>query len=106
TVIEFYDLSLYDGARITRLVLRQGSASFYDHSQGLDYFSVTGGDFSVAVDGQATFRLENFDDGSALSVLNGHVQVLQGEKSTPLEKGQSFAVRAQDPGNPIVGRTA
>ena len=29
TVLEFYDLSLRDGGRITRLVLRQGSASFY-----------------------------------------------------------------------------
>ena len=29
TVLEFYDLSLEDGARTTRLVLRQGSASFY-----------------------------------------------------------------------------
>ncbi len=31
TPIEFYDLSLDDGARITRLVLRQGSAIFYVH---------------------------------------------------------------------------
>ena len=29
TVIEFYDLSLYDGSVITRLVLRQGSGIFY-----------------------------------------------------------------------------
>src|SRR5215472_9149431 len=29
TVLEFYDLSLKDGALITRLVLRQGSASFH-----------------------------------------------------------------------------
>lgn len=102
TVIEFYDLSLRDGARITRLVLRQGSASFHERSQGTDYFSVTGGDFTVAADGRATFRLENFDDGSSLSVLSGHVQVLQNEKSTPLDKGQSFAVRAEDPEKPTI----
>src|SRR5216684_8331487 len=46
TVVEFYDLSLRDGARITRLVLRQGSASFYVHPATGDYFSVTGGDFT------------------------------------------------------------
>ena len=31
TLIEFYDLSLNDGAHITRLILRQGSAIFYVH---------------------------------------------------------------------------
>ncbi len=104
TVIEFYDLSLNDGDRITRLILRQGSASFHELSQSGDYFSVTGGDFSVAADGRATFRLENFDDGSTLNVLSGHVLVLQNDKSTPLEKGQSLSVHVQDGGKQVIGR--
>src|SRR6266403_2292095 len=54
TVLEFYDLSLNDSARTTRLVLRQGSASFYVNPASDDYFSVTGGDFTV----------DNKDDGS------------------------------------------
>lgn len=106
TVIEFYDLSLHDGSRITRLILRQGSASFYDRSQSDDYFSVTGGDFSVEVTSHATFRLENFDDGSAVNVQNGRVTILQNDKSTPLEKGQSFTVHANDAANPIVAKAA
>ncbi len=106
TVIEFYDLSLHDGSRITRLVLRQGSASFYDHSVNGDYFSVTGGDFSVEVTDRATFHLENFDDGSTVSVQNGLVNVLQNDKSTPLEKGQSLAINAQDPGNQVIAKAS
>src|SRR5260370_25847270 len=47
TVLEFYDLSLNDSALTTRLVLRQGSASFYVNPVGGDYFSVTGGDFPL-----------------------------------------------------------
>src|SRR5437899_8615393 len=47
TVLEFYDLSLNDSARTTRLVLRQGSASFYVNPASVAYFSVTGGDFNV-----------------------------------------------------------
>src|SRR5256712_12470736 len=43
TVLEFYDLSFNDSARTTRLVLRQGSASFYVNPAGGDYFSVTCG---------------------------------------------------------------
>ena len=65
-VLEFYDLSLEDGAKTTRLILRQGTASFYVNPANGDYFSVTGGDFSVEADGRASFRLDNFDDGSVV----------------------------------------
>ena len=106
TAIEFYDLSLHDGSRVTRLVLRQGFVSVSAHSVNGDYFSVTGGDFTVEITERATFRLENFDDGSTVSVLNGHVNVLQNDKPTPLEKGQTLSVKAQDPGNPVIGKTS
>ena len=41
TVLEFYDLSLNENGTTTRLVLRQGSASFYVNPSSSDYFSVT-----------------------------------------------------------------
>src|SRR6202140_4153638 len=63
TVLEFYDLSLEDGAKTTRLVLRQGTASFYVNPAGDDYFSVTGGGFSVEGGGGAGFPLGHFDCG-------------------------------------------
>lgn len=104
TIVEFYDLSLRDGDRITRLVLRQGVASFYVHPDHGDYFSVTGGDFTVEALNRTRFRLENFDDGSSVNIQGGRATVLQNEKPTPLEKGQSFTVKALDAGNPILGR--
>ena len=104
TVLEFYDLSLHDGEKITRLVLRQGSAIFYTHSQTGDYFSVTGGDFTVEAGVRSRFRLNNFDDGSTVEVEGGQVAVLRDEKSTPLEKGQSLSVRASDPKNQVIAR--
>ncbi len=106
TVVEFYDLSLHDGNRVTRLVLRQGSAVFYMHAQNGDYFSVTGGDFTVEAGTRSRFRLNNFDDGSTVDVEGGQVSVLRNDKSTPLEKGQSLSVRASDPGNPVISRAA
>jgi len=104
SVLEFYDLSLHDGEKITRLVLRQGSAIFYTHSQTGDYFSVTGGDFTVEAGVRSRFRLNNFDDGSTVDVEGGQVSVLRDEKSTPLEKGQSLSVRASDPKNQVIAR--
>jgi hypothetical protein len=103
SVLEFYDLSLHDGEKITRLVLRQGTAVFYAHSQS-DYFSVTGGDFTVEAGARSRFRLNNFDDGSTVEVQAGQVTVLRDEKPTPLDKGQSLSVRASDPKYPEIAR--
>jgi hypothetical protein len=104
TVVEFYDLSLHDGGRITRLVLCQGSASFFVSPASGDYFSVTGGDFTVEATGRTTFRLDNFDDGSTVKVARGSVSVLRKEQSTQLEKGQSLSVHAGSPNDMVIGR--
>src|ERR1700719_4069414 len=104
TVLEFYDLSLEDGAKTTRLVLRQGTASFYVNPGGGDYFSVTGGDFTVEADGRAGFRLDNFDDGSVVDVTKGRVSVLRKNKSTALAKGQSLSMRAGDKDSTEIAR--
>ena len=105
TLIEFYDLSLDDGAHITRLILRQGSAIFYVHPANGDYFSVTGGDFSVEANGRTTFRLDNFDDGSTVRVEQGQVAVLRNKDSKPLEKGQSYSININEGASPVIGRS-
>src|SRR5271156_5903532 len=97
TVLEFFDLSLDDGARTTRLVLRQGSASFYVNPANDDYFSVTGGDFTVEANGKNSFRLDNFDDGSTVNVTAGNIAVVRKDHTTALTKGQSLSISATDP---------
>jgi hypothetical protein len=104
TVLEFYDLSLEDGAKTTRLVLRQGTASFYVNPGSGDYFSVTGGDFTAEADGRAQFRLDNFDDGSVVDVTKGRVNVLRKDKTTLLVKGQSLSMRAGDNNSTEIAR--
>jgi len=104
TVLEFYDLSLHDGARTTRLVLRQGSAAFYVNPASDDYFSVTGGDFTVEANGRSSFRLDNYDDGSTVETLKGHVTVLHKDNSARLEKGQSLSIKAGDDSSLNIGR--
>ena len=104
TVLEFFDLSLNDSARTTRLVLRQGSASFYVNPASGDYFSVTGGDFTVEAEGRSTFRLDNFDDGSTVETSQGRVSVLHNKNTTRLEKGQSLSIKAGDDSSLSVGR--
>jgi hypothetical protein len=94
TVVEFYDLSVENGARTTRLILRQGGVSLYIGSRNADYFSVTGGDFTAEATSRAAFRLDNFDDGSVVNVSAGHVSVIRKERTTEVGKGESFSVAA------------
>ena len=106
SVVEFYDLSLNDGSRITRLVLRQGTSTVYVNPANGDYFSVTGGDFTVEATGRTTFRLDNFDDGSAVNIERGRANVLRNKKTIPLDKGQSLSVHAGDSPDEVIGRAA
>jgi len=106
TVVEFYDLSLNDGNRITRLVLRQGTSTVYVNPANGDYFSVTGGDFTVEAASRTTFRLDNFDDGSTVNIERGRANVLRDKKTTPLDKGQSLSVHAGDSAEEVIGRAA
>ena len=106
TVLEFYDLSLEDGSFTTRLILRQGSASFSVKPGRGDYFSVTGGDFSVEANEKARFRVNNYDDGSDVQVSQGHISVLTKNKTTPVSKGQSLSMHASDPASVSVDGAA
>jgi hypothetical protein len=94
SVLEFFDLSLDDGSLTTRLILRQGTGSFYVNPAHDDYFSVTGGDFTAAAAGRANFRMDNFDDGSTVAVIKGQVSVVHKKENQLLEKGQSFTMSA------------
>lgn len=104
TVLEFYDLSLNDGDRTTRLVLRQGSASFNVNPAGGDYFSVTGGDFTVEAASRTSFRLDNYDDGSTVEAVKGTLSVVHKSTTTHLVKGQSLSIKAGDDSSLTVSR--
>jgi uncharacterized protein DUF6600/FecR-like protein len=106
TVLQFYDLSLKDGMFTTRLVLLQGSASFYVNPARGDYFSVTGGDFTVEANGRATFRVDSYDNGSSVADERGRLTVLHDGRTTRLVKGQSLSMKAGDELSVSVGRLA
>ena len=94
SVLEFFDLSIDDGSLTTRLILRQGTGSFYVNPARADYFSVTGGDFTAEAAGRTNFRMDNFDDGSTVAVTKGEISVVHKNDSKLLEKGQSFTMSA------------
>jgi len=104
TVLQFYDLSLKDSMFTTRLVLLQGSAAFYVNPARGDYFSVTGGDFTVEANGRTTFRVDNYDNGSSVEDEKGRLTVVHGDQTSHLFTGQSFSMKAGDELSANVGR--
>ncbi len=104
SVLEFFDLSLEDGSFTTRLILRQGTGSFYANPARADYFSVTGGDFTAEVVGRSNFRMDNFDDGSTVAVNKGRVSVVYKDDTKTLFKGQSLTMRAGETAVATVGQ--
>src|SRR5256884_7197831 len=92
---EIYTLSLHDALPIS---------SFYVNPASGDYFSVTGGDFTVEADGRSGFRLDTYDDGSTVETFKGRVSVLHKKNTTRLEKGQSLSLKAGDDSSVNVAR--
>ena len=75
TVLEFPELSLADGVRLSELAVRQGTASFSFKSGKHDAFVIRVGQARIRVPGSVRLRVDVFDDGASIAVLHGAVDV-------------------------------
>ena len=73
TVLEFPQLALADGTRLTGLVVRQGTASFQMKAGRHDSFVIQAGHAQIRVPGSARFRVDVFDDGTSITSLGGSI---------------------------------
>jgi len=73
TVVEFPQLVLEDGAKISRLNVTQGTATFYVKPGRGDFLVVQAGQLLLRAPESARFRVDVFGDGSSVSVLRGGV---------------------------------
>jgi hypothetical protein len=94
TVLQFTELALADGARITRMRVSQGTATFYANPSHDDKFVVETAWLTASLDRKARFRVDAFQDGGSVNVLQGHVQVVTASGTNDLEKGQSLSYGA------------
>jgi len=60
----------------------------------------------VEASSRSSFRLDNYDDGSTLETMKGHVTVLQKDATKRIDKGQSFSMKAGDEESMSVGPLA
>jgi len=94
TLLQFTELALAGGGRLTKLTLTQGTATFYANLSRADSFVVLTPHLEAAVPENARFRLDVSDDGSAVSVLKGDLTVATRAGAQHLTKGQSLLFSA------------
>jgi uncharacterized protein YaiE (UPF0345 family) len=104
TEIQFNELALADGNRVTRMTLSLGSAIFYANLARNDDFTVLTPGMQVAVPRNSRFRMDVTDKYVNVSVSKGEINVEAHAGSYKLAKGQALLFRATDAENTVVAR--
>ncbi len=102
TVLEFPQLALEDGAKLTQLAVKQGTATFYVEPGRHDSFTVEAGRLEIEAAENARFRVDAFEDGAAVSVLQGSVSVAANGATQRLSKHSTLALRADASGSGVM----
>ena len=93
SIIQFTELALSNGGRITKMTLARGTATFDTDLAAGDQFAVLNGQFSITAPGKSQFRVDAFKNGGTLSVFKGKVSVASGDASKDVLKGETFAFK-------------
>jgi len=94
TELEFTELALVNGARITALRLERGSAIFYANGEKRDVFEILANGQRVKVDRNARLRVDARDGNVLIAVLKGNVQVESDAGIRQLTKNQELRITA------------
>jgi hypothetical protein len=99
TVLEFPQLALDDGARLSQLIVNQGTATIYAKPGRHDSFVVQAGQLQIRVPSESRFRVDVFEDGASVSVSRGGVDVDVHGTLHHLGKNHTLGFRYDSPGD-------
>jgi hypothetical protein len=97
SVLQFTELALSSGARITKLSLTQGTATFYANLAHEDSFVVATPQLHVGISENARFRVDVLNEGTSVSLLKGEVDVDSRAGTSRVSKGHTLVYNASDP---------
>ncbi len=106
STLQFTELALSNGGRITKLTLTQGTATFYANLAREDSFVVLTPNLQAAIPQNARFRVDASQEGSQVSVLKGDVDVDSSAGTNRLTKGHTLVFHAGDAEQVQVERNA
>lgn len=95
TLVQFTELALADGGRITKLTVAQGTMSIMTELRRGDTFVLSTSAETIAVSKNAFFRMDCFRDGASVSVLGGEIQVTSAAGTKTVAKGQTLAYQSK-----------
>ncbi len=106
SVLQFTELALSGGGRITRLTLTQGTASFYANLTSQDTFVVLTPSVQISIPEKASFRVDTPGSSTTVSVLRGEVSVDSQAGAQRVTKGHTLAFQASSPDDVEIRRNA
>ncbi len=95
TLVQFTELALADGSRITKLTLGEGTLSLMTELHRGDTFSVSTSAETMTVAKNSFFRIDCFHDGASVSVSGGELQVTSAGGTQTVKKGQTLAYESK-----------
>jgi hypothetical protein len=104
-VLEFKELALSGGSRITKLTLTQGTATIYANLSGHETFEVQTPNLQMGIPGNARFRVDAYADGTAVTVFKGDVDVNVNGATRRVGKGKTLSFRANAPEEVTIERS-
>jgi len=96
SILQFTQLALSGGGRLTQITLTEGTASFYGDLSSADSFEVLSPSLSVTLTGHAEFRVRATEGGSSVSVFKGTIEVNSSAGTSQVRKGESLSLTADD----------
>ncbi len=106
SVLQFTELALADGGRITRLTLTEGTATFYAKVTTSDTFVILTPAVQASITDRARFRVDTSPEASTVSVESGEVQVNSSAGPASVSAGNALSFRQSDPDNVTIARSA
>jgi hypothetical protein len=95
TLVQFTELALADGSRISKLTLGEGTLSLMTELHRGDTFSVSTSAETMTVVKNSFFRIDCFHDGASVSVSAGELQVASAGGTQTVKKGQTLAYESK-----------
>lgn len=92
SVLQFTELALSNGGRVTRMAISEGTATFETSLSNGDAFEVSTPSVKITPANKAKFRIDMFSEGGAVSVFGGKVTANSAAGDTEVPKGETFAL--------------
>ena len=95
SVLQFTELALSNGGRITRMTLSEGTGTFDTSLSAGDTFEVATPSFRATPANKSEFRVDMSSDGGAVRLLNGKLSVNSAAGTEDVPKGQTFSANSK-----------